>query len=173
MTATETTLTYAEVGATRTLPLPAGYNHLRVRARIGDGDAVYATAVDAVLSWRMHRASGARVTADGPAATGERATVSLGIGPLAFTAPCEVVWAERGEVRGGFGYGTLRGHPERGEEAFVVEREADGAVYFTVTAFSRPAVWYARLGGPVVPVLQRLYARRLARTLRRLAAAEG
>ncbi|NGN70487.1 DUF1990 domain-containing protein, partial [Streptomyces sp. A7024] len=83
------------------------------------------------------------------------------------------VWAEEGDARGGFGYGTLSGHPEVGEESFVVELAADGDVYFTVTAFSRPAAWYARAGGPVVPVMQRLYARQLARTLRRLAVAAG
>ncbi|NGN69387.1 DUF1990 domain-containing protein, partial [Streptomyces sp. A7024] len=92
------TFTYAEVGATRTLPLPAGYSHLRHRARIGHGPQVFAAAVDAVLSWRMHRASGARVEAAGPAAPGTRATVSLGVGRLRFSAPCEVVWAEEGDA---------------------------------------------------------------------------
>jgi len=31
----------------------------------------------------------------------------------------------------------LPGHPERGEEAFVVERRTDGT-FFSITAFSRP-----------------------------------
>jgi uncharacterized protein (UPF0548 family) len=33
----------------------------------------------------------------------------------------------------------LTGHPERGEEAFHVERSTDGEVTFGVVAFSRPA----------------------------------
>lgn len=154
--------TYAEVGASRYEPLPAGYHHLRYRTPV-DGD--FATAADAVLTYRMHRASGARVDASGErAAPGVRVTVRLG--PL--RAPCEVVWAVEEPDRAGFGYGTLPGHPERGEESFVVERDTEGRVWFSVTAFSRPAAWYAKLGGPVVPVFQNLYARRLGATLRRI-----
>jgi len=68
----------------------------------------------------------------------------------------------------GFGYGTLPGHPARGEESFVVHRDAAGEVWFTVTSFSRPARWFMAALGPVAPVLQGTYARLLGRTLRRL-----
>lgn len=161
-------LTYAEVGATRHEPLPAGYQHLRHRSRIGSGG--FATAADAILTFRMHRGIPARVRASGErAAPGVRVTVT--IGPL--RAPCEVVWAEDGPDRAGFGYGTLAGHPEVGEESFVVERDSDGIVWFTVTAFSRPARWYVRLAGPGVGLFQRLYARRCAAVLRGLCARAG
>jgi uncharacterized protein (UPF0548 family) len=155
--------TYAEVGATQHGPLPAGYQHLRVRHLIGTG--VFEAAAEAVLTWRMHRGIPARVTADAPrAAPGVRVTVR--IGPL--KAPCQVVWAVRGDDRAGFGYGTLAGHPEQGEESFVVERDAGDRVWFTVTTFSRPATWYTRLGKPLIPAFQRVYAWRCARALRRL-----
>ncbi|GAA0798788.1 DUF1990 family protein [Spirilliplanes yamanashiensis] len=158
------TLTYAEVGATRFEPLPAGYQHLRVRHLIG-GAEVFDAAAEAVLTWRMHRGIPAKVTAAGPRAEpGVRVTVQ--VGPM--RAPCEVVWSVREDARAGFGYGTLPGHPEQGEESFLVERAADGRVWFSVTAFSRPVVWYARLGKPFVPVFQRAYAWRCARSLRRL-----
>jgi uncharacterized protein (UPF0548 family) len=68
----------------------------------------------------------------------------------------------------GFGYGTLPGHPFRGEEGFVASRAPDGSVWFTVTSFSRPARWYGRAAGPILPVFQRQYARRLGRALTRL-----
>lgn len=45
-----------------------------------------------------------------------------------------------------------------------------GGVWFTVTAFSRPARWYTRLAGPVVPFLQMRCARRIGRRVRTLAA---
>ena len=48
-----------------------------------------------------------------------------------------------------FEHGTLRVHPEQGEEAFVVERDADGAVRLVVTAFSRGNGLLMRWGGPV------------------------
>ncbi|WP_405800252.1 DUF1990 domain-containing protein [Streptomyces halstedii] len=162
-----TTLTYPEVGATRHGPLPDGYHHLRHRAAVGRGRADFAAAAAAVTEWRMHRASGARVRASAARADAQvTVAVSLGVGRLRFTAHCEVVWAEYGETRAGFAYGTTARHPERGEECFVVELAEDGTVWFTVIAFSRPASWYSRLGGPLVPVLQRLYARRLGDSLR-------
>ncbi|GHA88101.1 DUF1990 family protein [Streptomyces termitum] len=166
-------LTYPETGATRTPgALPAGYHHLRHSAVVGRGPAAFEAAAEAVTTWRMHRATGARVRADaGRAAPGVTLEVALGAGPFALGVPCRVVWVPEEEHRAGFAYGTLTGHPECGEESFLVELEPDGTVRFTVTAFSRPAVWYTRLAGPLVPPLQRAYARRLGRVLTRLAAA--
>jgi uncharacterized protein (UPF0548 family) len=50
--------------------------------------------------------------------------------------------------RFGFAYGTLPGHPESGEEAFVID-DTDQGVVFQIVAFSRPAAALARLGTPV------------------------
>ncbi|WP_423247130.1 DUF1990 family protein [Streptomyces pratisoli] len=170
MTSTEG-LNYPQAGATRLGPLPDGYHHLHHRTRIGRGRPAFETAGAAVTSWRMHRASGARVDASTTRAEpGSAVEVSLGIGPVRFRAPCRVIWTAYERDRTGFAYGTLTGHPERGEECFVVEFGDDGSVWFTVMAFSRPDRWYTRLAGPLVPLLQRLYARRLGATLRRLAA---
>jgi uncharacterized protein (UPF0548 family) len=164
---------YPEPGATRLGPLPDGYHHLHHTARIGRGRAAFQAAGDAVTTWRMHRQSGARVRGQAVRAEpGVRLEVSAGLGPLRLTAPCEVVWTAYEKDRTGFAYGTLDGHPEQGEESFVVDIRDDGSVWFTVMAFSRPAAWYSRLGGPVVPVLQKWYARRLGHTLRRIANAE-
>jgi uncharacterized protein (UPF0548 family) len=165
-------LTYRNVGATRHGPLPAGYDHLHHTTRIGHGRDVFEAAGAAVTTWRMHRTSGTGLRASAARAEpGVRVEVSVGIGPLRISAPCEVVWTVYEKDRTGFGYGTLAGHPETGEESFVVDLHDDGSVWFTVLAFSRPAAWYSRLGGRVVPVLQRWYARRLGHTLRRIAAA--
>ncbi|GAA4891301.1 DUF1990 domain-containing protein [Streptomyces coeruleoprunus] len=163
---------YPEVGATRSPGLPPGYQHLHHEERVGHGRAAFAAAGEAVTTWRMHRGTGARVHADVERATpGARVRIAVGIGRLEFAVPCEVVWTAYEEDRTGFAYGTLAGHPECGEEAFVVELRPDGSVWFTVTAFSRPARWYTRVAGPLVPVLQRLYARRLGGVLRRVARA--
>ena len=61
--------------------------------------------------------------------------------------------------RRGFGYGTLPGHPEQGEEAFAVVRRGD-RMYFEITAFSRPRHPLARLAKPVSRLLQRQTTRR-------------
>lgn len=159
--------TYAEVGATWNGILPAGYRHLRHRVPLPA--AVFEAAGEAVLTWRVHRAAGVHIEASAPLAEPGVAVVSrMGIGPLRLTAPCEVVWSVRDQQRIGFGYGTLPGHPARGEEAFAVERDAAGRVWFTVTAFSRPDRWFMRAAGPLAFALQKAYARWLAATLRRL-----
>lgn len=162
--------TYAETGATERGERPGGYRHLRVRTRLGEGERCFTAASRAVLEWRMHRAMGVTVDADAErAAPGVRVVVGLGVGRLRVYGPCRVVWAADEADRAGFGYGTLPGHPESGEEAFEVSAEADGSVWLTVSAFSRPAVWWTRIGGGLVPVFQRAYARRCGRVLRRLA----
>lgn len=161
--------TYAEVGATREGPMPEGYSHLSVRTRLGAGPRVFREAADAVLDFRMHRAIPARIKASAQRVEpGVTVEVGLGVGPLRLNAPCKVVWVERGERRSGWAYGTLRGHPERGEEAFVVEMDEAGDVWLTVSAFSRPGGPLTRLGGPIVPVLQRAYARRCGAVLRKM-----
>ena len=165
---------YPEVGATRDggAELPAGYAHLRHRTRVGSGPAAFAAAGEAVLTWRMHRAAGVRVTGSARAEAGARVLVRLGPGPLALTAPCEVVWTVAEQRRAGFAYGTLPGHPECGEESFAVEQDDDGEVWFAVVAFSRPARWFTRAAGPLVPVFQRLYVRRCGSVLRGIVRAD-
>ncbi|MER7759858.1 DUF1990 domain-containing protein [Streptomyces sp. NPDC097619] len=165
------TLSYPERGATRHRPLPAGYHHLGHRTAIGHGPEVFARAGAAVTGFAMHRAAGVRVRAADRAEPGGSVEISAGLGPVRLAVPCEVVWTDQDPARVGFAYGTRPGHPECGEESFVVELAPDGTVWFEVTAFSRPARWYTRLAGPVVPVLQHAYARHCGRVLRRLAAA--
>ena len=162
-------LTYPEVGATRADRLPAGYHHLRHRVRLPDG--CFRTATEVVLSWRLHRAAGVWMRTDAARAdVGVRVTPGLGVGPVRIWGPTEVVWAVDGPDRAGFGYGTLPGHPERGEEAFLVSRDDSGRVWFEVRAFSRPDRWYLRAAGPVGRAFQQGYAWWLGRTLRRLCA---
>jgi uncharacterized protein (UPF0548 family) len=55
----------------------------------------------------------------------------------------------------GFAYGTLPGHPERGEEAFHAARNEAGQVEFRIVAFSRPASVLARVGSPASRAIQR------------------
>ncbi|GAA2917794.1 DUF1990 domain-containing protein [Streptomyces mexicanus] len=161
--------TYEEVGATRVQGrCPPGYRPLHVRCRIGEGEEVFRRAAEAVLTWEMHRAVGVGVdTSAERAAPGTDVTVTLaGL----IRAPCRVVWTLEEPRRAGWAYGTLPGHPETGEESFVVHRTGDRTVWLTVTAFSRPAAWYARAGGPATRGLQHAYARRCGAVLRRLCA---
>ena len=158
-------LTYPEAGATASLPMPSGYSHLRFRANLGP--IALEPIAEAVETFALHRAAGIRMVTDATrAAAGVRVTVIAGFRPIRLVAPCRVIRVFAEPDRRGFSYGTLAGHPERGEEAFLVTREG-ADVWFEVRAFSRPARWYATAAGPLVPLAQRGYAWNLARVARR------
>jgi uncharacterized protein (UPF0548 family) len=157
----ELPLTYPDVGATAAGELPAGYDHLRVEKQIGTGRERFERAAEAVMHWGMQRGAGLRVRASSEVAAVDTVViVRMGFLP----APCRVVYVvDEPDIRG-FGYGTLLGHPESGEERFVVRHDpATSAVFAEVSAFSRPATWWSKAGGPVVSVAQRLIARRYLR----------
>ncbi len=153
---------YSPVGATATSTYPSGFHRLAERAYIGDGRAAFDHAAERLMTWRMHEGAGLRVAAEA-ARVVEGAVVVCRLGPLRI--PCRVVWVVEEPDRVGFGYGTLPGHPEAGEEAFVLELD-DDVVHLSVTAYSRPGRWFTRLGGPVGRVLQRRVVRRYADALR-------
>lgn len=165
--------TYPEVGATRSAvlagaPMPDGYHHLRYQRLIGTGRAAFEAAGACVLSWGTHRGVGFDLRATSPRAD-EGATVAFGIGrgPVALLASCRVVWSVDATDRCGFGYATLPGHPETGEEAFVVSTDSAGRVWVEIVAFSNPGRWYSRVGAPAVLVLQRVAVAAYARAVQR------
>jgi len=172
---------YDVVGSTRYDETPPGYHRLEYRTRIGAGSEVFARAGEALLNWRMHRAAGVPMTAtDTPPTIGTNSLGRLGAGMLigrlrtmtplgmvGLPVPCRVVWTVDEPDRIGFAYGTLEGHPESGEESFVVTSDPDG-VHFTIRAYSRAATWYTRLAGPATRTAQQLAARRYARALQTL-----
>ncbi|TVY00241.1 DUF1990 family protein [Mycolicibacterium porcinum] len=78
----------------------------------------------------------------------------------------QVVAIVDGEDRCGFAYGTKRGHPVCGEEAFVVHRDGSGTVSMTLRSPTRPAPegdW--RVLFPELLIAQRYFRRRYLRAL--------
>jgi uncharacterized protein (UPF0548 family) len=163
----ESVLTYSEVGGTRDArPLPRGFHAMSERRQVGSAD-VLDRAGDVVLAFGMQRGAGVRVSSSEPLArAGLDVHLEVALGPLRLQAPTRVVYVVSEPDRRGFAYGTLEGHPERGEELFLVER-VGGATFAEVRAFSRPGRWFTRLGGPVGRVLQRRFARRYLDALER------
>jgi uncharacterized protein (UPF0548 family) len=148
-------VTYGEVGATGSSTLPSGYRHDRYSVRLGEGDMAFDRGRDALGTWQAHRHVGATLAPDDPEiAVGTDVIVAMRVGPVFVVAPCRIVSVTDDESRYGFAYGTLPGHPERGEEAFHVVIARDGEVTFEVVAFSRPADRLARLGSPVARLIQ-------------------
>ena len=163
-------LTYPEVGATRAGPLPPGYAHAAAGAVVGTGEESFGRAVDAVFAWRAQRAAGLRVRASGsPREVGTVVVLTAGLQRLGYDIPCRVVWARTEGPEQGFGYGSLPGHPESGEEAFTVTLEDDGQVVFRTRVFSRLASPLARLGGPLSRAVQHAALDRYATAITRAA----
>ena len=80
----------------------------------------------------------------------------FGVGRV--VAPMRVTRVLREPEVIGFAYGTLPGHPEVGEEAFLVRRVGRETV-FELRALSRPAFPYS-LAAPVGLALQSVFTER-------------
>ncbi|MDQ3615235.1 MAG: DUF1990 domain-containing protein [Actinomycetota bacterium] len=162
--------TYAEVGATATADpsgLPVGYRPVQHKEFVGEGSKAFESASRKLMTWRMHLDSGLRVTASSTVV--EPASVvlmRLGPGPAAIKIPCRVVHVVDEPDRQGFAYGTLPGHPETGEELFVVAIDDRDRVSLTVTVFSRAQSRLAKLGGPLTWAMQQRALRKYAAALR-------
>lgn len=159
--------TYAEVGATQDTTLPAGYHHQDHTIVLGRGLADYAVAAERLVTWEMHSRSGFRVETSTPRVeVGSVVRLALVHPALGLGGSCRVVWAETLDRTTAWGYSTLQGHPESGEESFRVTWGDDDAVVFVGRSFSRPGTRLARLAGPLGRVAQRVSLGAYARSLR-------
>jgi len=153
------TFTYAEVGATNTTP-PAGYNVDHNRIQVGEGEATFVRAVEALKSWRHFDLGWATIVPRGVVVkTGATVAVKTrAFGTWSLNA-CRVVYVIDEERRFGFAYGTLPEHVERGEERFLIEWLDDDSVWYDILAFSRPKHPLVRLTFPLARRLQKRFAR--------------
>lgn len=163
-------LTYAPVGAARNGEVPDGYRGDHRQAVVGSGRADFERAAAAVLDWRAQRGAALRVRATGPASEpGTVVVLTAGLRRLGYDIPCRVVWASTDGDERGFAYGTLPGHPESGEECFLVRLTPDGDVVYEIRVFFRLASRAARLAGPLALLMQRLATDRYVSAIRRAA----
>jgi uncharacterized protein (UPF0548 family) len=96
---------------------------------------------------------------------GDSVMLDIPFGPFHVTAPSRVVYVVNELNRKGFAYGTLPGHPESGEESFIVQQTDDGSVWLEISAFSRPANIFWWLVYPVLRLSQAYYTRRYFESL--------
>jgi uncharacterized protein (UPF0548 family) len=166
--------TYDDLGATLLGKTPEGFHHHRYDVTLGSGTEVFDRAVAGLKSWEAHRIAGVRVFPDGQEISrGATVIVTLGTPLMALAAPCRIVSIIDGQNRWGFAYGTLPGHPEQGEEAFVVSIAPDETVRFEIEAFSRPGDILVRLSGPVGRGFQQGGTRNYLSALKRFVNTKG
>ena len=171
---------YAEVGATARLDVPAvredliaRYDLDRYEFSLGRGRDLFGRARACLLAWQQFRIPwlefhGAdRVVPDQVVAT------LASVAGLWFLSPCRVVYVDAPPESdsASYAYGTLPGHPERGEERFTVCLDPiTQEVRYRIAAFSRPATLLSRVGYPIARRLQRRFAAASAEALTRAAA---
>ncbi|MDP9459475.1 MAG: DUF1990 domain-containing protein [Actinomycetota bacterium] len=162
--------TYPDVGSARAGTAPPGYRRTGRSAVVGSGRAAFERASAAVLDWRAQRGAGLRVRASGSAGTpGTVVVLTAGLPRFGYDIPCRVVWARTEGDERGFAYGTLPGHPESGEECFLVRLTPTGDVVYEILVFFRLASPAARLAGPLSLLLQRAATDRYVTAIRRAA----
>ena len=172
-------LTYPETGASRGTEEPPGYLRNFAATRLGEGEATWSRAVDAVRRWAMYDMEWVDIVrTDTPIEPGR--AVGLVVRHFGFWSlhACRIVYVtdedDGGVRRFGFGYGTLPGHAQRGEERFTVEwRREDDSVRYEIFSFSRPAALLALAGFPLSRGLQRRFTRESLRAMRAATAHSG
>lgn len=153
--AQEADLTYGHSGST----LAADHGAApAVRMRdlvVGRGPEAFAAGREGLRGWVPQRGIGATVTpADQGVDNGATVLLLLRRGPFHVVAPVRVVAVVDEPQRFAYAYGTLPGHPERGEESFAVELLPDGAVRATIRVAAGPATWAGRVASPILRGLQ-------------------
>jgi uncharacterized protein (UPF0548 family) len=151
---------YSSVGASLRDELPSGFAIDHNRIQLGQGETAWRRAQDALLKWKMFDLGWVELTASEPSVVRDL-NVAVLVHHLGFWSlnGARVVGLTDKPGQVGFAYGTLSDHAESGEERFIVERHADGTVWYDLLAFSRPRSFAAIVGYPISRSLQRRFAR--------------
>jgi uncharacterized protein (UPF0548 family) len=133
---------------------------------VGTGERVFQAAVAAVRSWAPQRAIGAVIhPCDATVEMGATVLVVLRLGPFTAVAPDRVVRVVDEPRRFAYAYGTLPGHPERGEESITIEHLDSGVVRASIRILAGPGTPLTWVGAPLVRALQRLAQDRYLRAI--------
>lgn len=164
-------LSYSAIGATATTP-PAGYVVDHTRIKLGEGEATFSAASNALKKWRQFDLGWLEAwSPETPIQSGEVVAVLARSIGLWWLNACRLVYVidEIGPItRFGFAYGTLPDHVGSGEERFLIEwNRGDGSVWYDILAFSRPQHFLVRLGYPIVRRTQKRFGRESAAAMLR------
>jgi uncharacterized protein (UPF0548 family) len=161
-------LTYPEEGETARLDdsearaaLARRYDLDRHERVLGHGRATFEAAREALRTWRHFALPWVELHGASPVTKGQVVAPVARFAGVWFLGACRVIHAHLDDEadHAWFAYGTLRGHPESGEERFTVRFDAaTDEVRYEIAAFSRPALLVTKLGYPLARRLQRRFA---------------
>lgn len=132
--------------------LADAFEHSRLLSR---APGAFDRARAALRSLAPQRAISAVWPADAEAVAGSTVVAALRVGPVHLLAIDRIVQVVDEPDRYGFAYVTLPGHVLRGEEAFLVERSAEGEVMASVRGWADLAVPGGRLLRPPLRIAER------------------
>ena len=119
-------LTYPEHGATDGT-MPAGYHHDRWEADLGSFEqARFDHLAAALYRWQAQLGAGLTIFPAEPVRPGLTFAFAFRLPAASVVAAGRVVYVTTDPDRRGFAYGTLPGHPESGEEAWMLDQSHDG-----------------------------------------------
>jgi uncharacterized protein (UPF0548 family) len=164
-------LSYGPIGIVRTETARRDIDELTVA--IGRGAADFERARAALIAWKQFDIGWVETfPRDAPVAVGTVVAVlicHLGVWSL---NGCRILYTVSGgddAARFGFAYGTLTNHAEAGEELFeVFINPRTDQVMYRIRAISWPHAALARIGQPIVRVLQARFRRDSAATMSRV-----
>jgi uncharacterized protein (UPF0548 family) len=160
--------TFTNLGATLIEETPRGFRRITRSVVLGEGADAFDRASKGIRTWRSHDLLGLRVHPIVTSPTkGNTVVVTLGSKFVSIAAPCRIITVIDEVKRFGFVYATLPGHPEQGEESFIVSIDDEGMVQFQITAISAPADWLTRIAGPLGRAVQFVATSGYLRSMRR------
>jgi uncharacterized protein (UPF0548 family) len=131
---------------------------------VGNGIADFESARAALMAWAHFDIGWVEIfPRDAPVVAGTAVAVLIRHAGFWSLNGCRVLYSVGGSEesgRCGFAYGTLTNHAESGEELFELFIDPQTSdVLYRIRAFSRPQALLARLGQPVVRMLQARFRR--------------
>jgi uncharacterized protein (UPF0548 family) len=170
-------LSYSPIGIVRAEAMRHNLDELTVA--IGRGELDFERARAALIAWKQFDIGWVETfPRDAPVAIGT--VVAVLIRHLGFWSlnGCRVLYSvgmdDVDVARFGFAYGTLTNHAEAGEELFEVfiDPQTDEVIY-RIRATSWPRAALARIGQPIVRVLQARFRRHSAAAMTRATRSNG
>ncbi|MEM8947511.1 MAG: DUF1990 domain-containing protein [Planctomycetota bacterium] len=167
--------THPAVGGTLTGEFPAGFDVNQSRVSLGYGEAVFNTACNLLGNWQMFPTDWTQVYPScDKIRVGDVVVVAARAYQIWWLNACRVVYTIDESTpmrRFGFGYGTLPGHVECGEERFLIEWDQhDNRVWYEIQSFSRPRHPLVRVAYPLARRLQRQFVRESLAQMKQLVA---
>ena len=147
-------------------PTP-GFRYTRLLEPLGSGPDVFVQAVRGLEAWAVYPDWITLYPHPASVERGVCAAFVTGVAPFWTVSAVRISKVERSERLFAFTLRTLPQHALTGAERFCVYRDEQDAVWYELTALSRPQHPLARLGTPAVRLVQRRFAHDSVRSLQR------